>query len=101
MTGSEPEMQPMDLNIEHLPASHRFQAIVDGRACVIDYHLSNGVLTILHTGVPPALEGRGIAGQLTRAVLDHVRAHGLKVEPACSYARAYIDRHPEDRDLLA
>jgi len=51
--------------------------------------------------VPPALEGRGIAGQLTRAVLDHVRAHGLKVEPACSYARAYIDRHPEDRDLLA
>jgi len=94
-------MPKMDLTIEHIADRRRFQAIVEGRPCVVDYHLSNGVLTILHTGVPPALEGRGIAGELTRAVLDHVRAHGLKVEPACSYARSYIDRHPENRDLLA
>jgi predicted GNAT family acetyltransferase len=32
------------------------------------------VLTITHTFVPPALEGRGIAGQLTDAVLNTPRA---------------------------
>lgn len=91
---------PPDLRIEHLPEQHRFQALVDGMRCVTDYRLSGGVMTITHTGVPVPLEGRGIAAQLTRAALDHARAQGYKVHPACSYARAYVQRHPQNRDLL-
>ena len=45
----------MDLAIEHQPAQHRFVATVEGRECVIDYRLANGVLTVTHTGVPPPL----------------------------------------------
>jgi predicted GNAT family acetyltransferase len=92
---------PMPLTIEHLPQRHCFQAIVDGQRCVVDYQLSGKVLTITHTYVPPALEGRGIAARLTRAVLDHARAQHLKVAAACSYARAYMRRRPETLDLLA
>lgn len=91
----------MDLTIEHLPERGRFQAIVDGRPCVADYRLADRVLAIVHTEVPPPLEGRGIAGVLVQAVLDHARAAGLKVRPLCSYARAYMRRHPETADLLA
>ena len=74
---------------------------MEGERCEADYRLHDGVLTITHTGVPPRLEGRGIAGALVQAVLDHASSQGLKVAPLCSYARAYMQRHPETRSLLA
>jgi uncharacterized protein len=91
----------LNLQIEHLAERGRFQAIVEGFTCVADYRLIDGVMVIAHTEVAPALEGRGIAGALVQAALDHARAAGLKVHPACSYAQAYLQRHPESADLLA
>lgn len=91
----------MLLDIQHLPDRGRFQAIVQGQVCVADYRLSNGVMAITHTEVAPPLEGQGIAGQLVQAMLDHAKAHGLKVSPLCSYARVYMRRHPETQALLA
>ena len=91
----------MNLQIEHLPERGRFQAVVDGHTCVADYRLANGVMAITHTEVDPQLEGRGIAGALVQAALDHAQANGLKVLPLCSYARAYMRRHPETATLLA
>lgn len=88
----------MELDIEHRPALGRFQAVVDGQTCVADYRLANGTMLITHTEVPPRLEGRGIAGRLVQAMLDHARAEGLAVNPLCSYARAYLQRHPQPAD---
>jgi len=83
----------------HVPDRHRFEATVDGHAGRLDYSLSDGVLTIVHTEVDPALEGKGVAGALVRAALDHARASGLKVHPSCEYAASYMDRHPEAKSL--
>ena len=91
----------MKLSIEHLPERSRFQTIVEGQHCVADYRLADGVMDITHTEVAPNLEGRGIAGALVQAVLDHALAHSLKVRPLCSYAVAYMRRHPESDSLLA
>jgi hypothetical protein len=91
----------MNLHIEHQPERGRFQAVVEGRICVADYRVADGVITITHTEVPAPLEGRGIAGELVQALLDHARAQGLKVRPLCSYARAYMRRHPATASLLA
>ena len=33
--------------------------------------------------------------------LDQVRDRGLKVVPQCTFVRAYMQKHPETRDLLA
>ncbi|MBE2242027.1 MAG: N-acetyltransferase [Burkholderiaceae bacterium] len=87
--------------IEHLPERGRFQTVVDGRTCVCDYRLAGGVMEIVHTGVPGAVEGRGIAGELVAAALAHARANGWKVRPVCSYVQAYMRRHAETQDLLA
>ena len=95
----------MSPEIEHLAAEGRFQLRIDGALgslwAVIDYTLRDGVMAIHHTGVPPELEGQGIAGRLTKAALDHAQAHGWKVSPRCSYAAAYMRRHPETQPLLA
>ena len=91
----------MNLQIEHLPEHGRFQTRIDDRLCVADYRLADGVMTVTHTEVPPALQGRGIAAALVQALLDHAGAQRLKVRPLCSYARAYMRRHPESAALLA
>ncbi len=90
----------MSIEIVHEPAARRFVAEVEGQQCVVEYQLSGDTMTITHTGVPASLGGRGIASQLARFALDHARAKGWKVVAACSYVAAWIDKHPDYRDLL-
>jgi len=85
----------------HRPDDHRFEAMVDGHAGRLDYSLRGDVMTIVHTEVDPALEGKGVAGRLVKAALEHARANGLKVVPVCEYAASYMERHPEARSLRA
>jgi predicted GNAT family acetyltransferase len=91
---------PAPIDIRHNTLASRFEAIIDGRLCVASYHLVDGVMRMQHTEVPAALEGRGIAGQLVRAALAYAAANAFKVEPRCSYVRAYMRRHPETHVLL-
>lgn len=91
----------MPISIRHLPEQGRFEATVEGQLCVAEYRLVERVMLITHTQVTTRLEGRGIAGELIQAALDHAQSHGLKVRPLCSYARAYMRRHPETLALQA
>ena len=88
------------VEVRHEREASRFAATVEGHDCELDYRIEGGVLTILHTGVPAAVGGRGIAAQLTQATLAFARAEQLKVYPACSYAATYFRRHPDQTDLL-
>jgi len=92
----------MDDTIEILrnAAASRFEATVDGQLCVASYHLVDGVMRIYHTEVPSALEGRGLAAKLVGAAFAYAATNGLKVEPWCSYVRAYMKRNPEAQALL-
>lgn len=83
----------------HEPDRKRWVVALEGELAVLDYSIDGGVMTIHHTIVPRTLGGRGIAGTLVRTALDHARAEGLRVWPDCSYAAAWIDKHPEYADL--
>jgi hypothetical protein len=91
--------QPLP-DIHHNAVARRFEAEVDGALARADYQLTGGVMRLYHTEVPQALEGRGIAAALVKTALAHARSTDLKVEPACSYVRTYMTRHPETHDLL-
>lgn len=97
----KPPMTTAPVNVEHNEAASRFEACVEGHLCVADYSLRDGTAVFTHTGVPPALQGRGIAAAMVRAALDWCAAQGHKVVPACSYVHAYMQRHPETQHLLA
>jgi predicted GNAT family acetyltransferase len=94
-------MKATPLSIQHNTERQRFEAHVEGLLCRCDYRMSGSTMMLVHTEVPPQLEGRGIAAKLVRAAFEHVAAAGLKVVPACSYVHAYVRRHPETRALLA
>jgi uncharacterized protein len=82
--------------INHDPAAHRFTADVEGSHAQLDYTLADGVMTITHTRVPPAVGNRGIAAELMRAALGAAGDAGWSVNPACSYAAAYMAKHQQD-----
>ena len=94
-------METSAFEIVHNAAEQRFEARIERWLCRCDYRLQEGVMLLVHTEVPPALEGRGIAAQLVRAALDHAVRQRLKVQPRCSYVRVYMRRHPETASLLA
>lgn len=89
----------MQIDVKHNTEQSRFETTVGGMQCVADYRLLNGVMVMTHTYVPPPLEGRGIAAELVGAAIRHAREHRLKVDPRCSYVRAYMRRHPETESL--
>lgn len=87
--------------IRHDAAGHRFLTEVDGHLAHLDYRPVDGGIAITHTIVPPEIGGRGIAGALVRAALEQAQAAGWRVEPQCSYADAWMRRHPEFESLRA
>ena len=84
--------------ISHDSIGHRFTVEVEGIPAQLDYTLADGVMTITHTRVPPAIGGRGIAGELTRTALDTARNSGWSINPVCSYAAAYVAKHSPEGD---
>ena len=91
----------MTVAVTHNESRQRFEATVDGQLCVADYQLRNNVMWMTHTGVPPAVGGRGIAAELVRVALAWAEDKGYRVEPSCSYVAVYMRRHPETQKLLA
>lgn len=91
----------MTLQITHHPETGRIEANVDNNLCYIEYRLQAPVMHVLHTIVPDAVGGRGIAGKLTEFALDLARANHWKINPVCSYTAAYFKRHPQLEPLRA
>jgi predicted GNAT family acetyltransferase len=79
---------------------HRYELAVEGHIAGTYYSVADGVITFIHTEVPPELGGRGIASTLIRGALDQVRADGLKVIAQCPFVKAFIEKHADYQDLL-
>ncbi len=95
----------MDVEREHVvvkdnPDESQYEAEIDGHLAFVEYQLSRDRIIFIHTEVPEALSGRGIAAKLAQTALDDSRARGRAVIPLCSYIAAYIRRHPEYTDLV-
>jgi hypothetical protein len=82
-------------------ALKRFELEVEGHTAVMYYRLAPGVITLVHTEVPPAIGGRGVGSALVRGALEAIRAKGLKVVATCPFVGAYTGKHPEFNDLIA
>lgn len=80
--------------------TEQFQLRIDGQMALLQYRRRPGRMRFVHTEVPAALQGRGLADRLAHTGLEFARAHGLRVIPACPFVAAYIRRHPEYQSLV-
>lgn len=78
----------------------RFEVERDGYTAFLEYMLSGNILQLIHTEVPDALQGKGIASELAKSALEWARQNGKKVDVVCEFVAGYVKRHPEYRDLV-
>ena len=83
------------MEIKHDMEAHRVWIEIEGQTAVVEYEVRKGVLDIIHTYVPPALEGRGIAGRLVKFTYDYGLQQGYKLAAGCSYAAVWLRRNPQ------
>lgn len=88
------------------PSVSRYELVVDGSvAGFVEYALARDVITLVHTEIDDAYEGRGLGSVLVRGVLDELRVE-LRAEPrrqvrsSCPFITTWLGRHPEYDDVL-
>ena len=86
---------------QHSVVKSRFELEEDGETAYLEFETdSAGWITLLHTEVPKALRGRGIANVLAQTGLEYARDHQLKVDVVCPLVANYISKHPEFQPLV-
>ena len=86
--------------VTHNSAAGQFEARTEHGTALLKYVPRGTVLDLVHTEVPPAVEGQGIGMSLARAALEHARSQKVQVIPSCPFVKAYIGKHPEYADLV-
>lgn len=83
------------------PARNRFEIdLGDSEFAFAAYNLLPGAIRFYHTEVPASHGGQGLGTALIKAGLAAARERGLKVIPICPFFRAYLNKHPEEQDLV-
>ena len=92
---------PDEILVADNPGERRYEAFVgETRAGFADYHAQPGLVTIMHTEIDPAFEGKGVGSRFVREMLADIRRREAKVLPVCPFVRAFLQRHPEYADLV-
>jgi uncharacterized protein len=85
----------------HKVTRSRFEFEEAGETAYLEFDQdSAGWITLIHTEVPEALRGRGIASMLAQTGLEYARDNGLKVDVVCPLVAGFLSKHPEFKALV-
>lgn len=62
--------------------------------------VSPDCVNINHTYVSPSLRGQGVADSLMHAAVETISLQNKKAIATCPYADQWLDRHPEQAQLV-
>jgi uncharacterized protein len=95
-TGILPQM----IDVERNDDLSRYEGRIDGELItVVNYVRRENVLDITHTRTRIRWRGRGMAGKVTAAALEDIRAQGWRVHPICPFTVSFLAQHPEYSQL--
>lgn len=66
----------------------------------LEYRFYKKDIALMHTEVPKALGGKGIASALAEYAFDYAKQIHKKVMVYCPFVGAYLKRHPELNELV-
>ncbi|MDR3679383.1 MAG: GNAT family N-acetyltransferase [Flavipsychrobacter sp.] len=79
----------------------RFQmTFANGETALVDYRLTPGKISFIHTEVPKDMNGKGVAARLAKYALEYARANNLRINIYCAYIAAYVKRDHSYDDLI-
>jgi len=90
------------MDIQHDAKRHRFLVEVTGGTAELIYRpIDAHTVDLVHTEVPDAAAGQGIAGKLAGAAFAWARQNGMTLVVTCPFVTKWLERHPEEQDLLS
>jgi predicted GNAT family acetyltransferase len=78
----------------------QFEIALEGEKAYLSYRFYKKDIAFMHTTVPKALEGRGIASALAREAFRYAAARHKKVMVYCPFVAGFVKNHPEYRQQL-
>lgn len=77
-------------DIEHQHKQQRFIYRINDTEAVLDYQLSGADINFVHTFVPPAFRGKGVAEKLVRHGLQWANEQGYQIKASCWYVQKFL-----------
>ncbi|RFZ94591.1 N-acetyltransferase [Mucilaginibacter conchicola] len=90
-----------DVELVNNEAIHNFELTIDGHRSFIDYQVRGEKVYLIHTEVPEALQGRGVAEALVEKALTYIEGKRQKIVPLCAYVQIFLKKHPEWNRVVA
>jgi predicted GNAT family acetyltransferase len=90
-----------EIKVSNNSGANRFEVSIGQDVAMLQYEMRGDAIDLMHTIVPPQLEGEGIGTALAEYALEYARLNSLCVIPTCSFVAAYIQSHPAYADLVA
>ena len=78
----------------------RFEIHKGEELAYLEYRYHKNDIALMHTSVPEALNGMGIASALAHYALEWARVHKKLVMVYCPFVAAYLKRHSEYNDII-
>ena len=92
----EKKAEPMELDFKEIKDKIWLESEDGKTIAYIDFpEFETGKVEVTHTIVDPSLQGKGIAGELTKKMAQKLIAEGKKAELTCSYAVKWFAKHRE------
>src|SRR5262245_20976035 len=92
----------IDGSVKENAPQHRFERVIhDGAIAAAYYRDADGKLVFIHTEVPTAFSGQGIASDLARGTFELLRQSKRKAILKCPFMAYFYAKHPEYADIVA
>jgi uncharacterized protein len=90
-----------EVDVQHRESAKRFTAPTPSGLAYMSYaEPDERTIDLQHTVVPEADRGRGVGGALVRTAFGHAREVGKRVIPTCPFVKAWLERHPDQADVV-
>lgn len=89
-----------DYEVINNEQQQQFEVHAEGEVAILVYRFYKQDIALMHTEVPPKLEGKGIASVLAKHALEWAKAHRKKVMVYCPFVASYLKRHPEYNEVV-
>ena len=86
--------------IHNNEAQMQFEYKEGGEIAKLEYRFYKKDIAFMHTEVPKALEGKGIASALAEYAFEYAKQIHKKVMVYCPFVSVYLKRHPELKELV-
>ena len=90
----------MRYTVTNNEAKNRFEVREDDEISFLDYLVSDGYISLLHTEVPEVSGGKGIASSLSEYAFQYASEKNLQVKIYCAFVVTYVKRHPDLQSIV-